>query len=209
MRVGGQSHSVTPGRSNYFDPLNDVLMAQFAKPAELSSVNLRALSPFQRALLIIDGTVTTFLEVYTLEPVELRHLTRVTTELHEDNEWLEARKGAEIELREVMIQGSQSHKLYVYAVATVVLDRLPVEARDLIDAPGGSLGRALNELKMETRREILWYGRERNDQLPDVVRRIQEGSFLCRTYRILAGGTPIALVHEKFPTLVDSAASLD
>ena len=209
MRVVAQSRSMAPRRSDYFDPLNDVLMAQFAKPAELATVNLRALSPFQRALLIIDGTVTTFLEVYTLEPVELQHLTRVTTELQEDHEWLAADKGAEIELREVMIEGCHSHQLYVYAVATVALERLPDEARKLIDAPGGSLGRVLNELKMETRREILWYGREQNDQLPDVVRNKQEGSFLCRTYRILAGGTPIALVHEKFPTLVDSAASLD
>jgi len=209
MRVGGQSHSMAPRRSDYFDPLNDVLMAQFAKPADVTAVNLRALSPFQRALLIIDGTVTTFLEVYTLEPVELQQLTRVTTELNDDHEWLEATKGSEIELREVTIHGCHSHKLYVYAVATVALERLPDEARELLDAPGGSLGRVLNELKMETRREILWYGREPNEQLPESVRRIQEGSFLCRTYRILAGGTPIALVHEKFPTLIDSSASLD
>jgi chorismate-pyruvate lyase len=198
-----------PPRSEHFDPLSDVLMAQFARPAELSTVNLRALTPFQRALLIIDGTVTTFLEVFTLEPVELQHLTRVTTRLPDDHEWLEASKGDEIELREVMISGRHSHTLYVYAVATVALDRLPDEARQLIDAPGGSLGRALNELKMETRREILWYGRERNEQLPEVVRRVQEGSFLCRTYRILAGGEPIALVHEKFPTLADARTTLD
>lgn len=197
-----------PSPADYFDPLKDVLMAQFARPAELATVNLRALSPFQRALLISDGTVTTFLEVYTLEPVELQHLTRVTTELAEDNAWLEAAKGAEIELREVTITGCRSHQLYAYAVATVALDRLPYEARELLDAPGGSLGRVLNRLKLETRREILWYGRERNEQLPDVVRSMQDGSFLCRTYRIVAGGAPIALVHEKFPTLIDSAASL-
>ena len=184
-------------------------MAQFARPAEVGPVNLRALSPFQRALLIIDGTVTTFLEVFTLEPMELQHLNRITLELQQDHEWLEADKGTEIALREVLIQGRQSHNLYLYAVASVAVNRLPEDARVRLAAPGGSLGRVLNELRMETRREILWYGREKNDQLPDAVRQLYDGSFLCRTYRIIANSIPIALVHEKFPGSIASMPSLD
>ena len=38
-----------------FDPLSDLFVAQFAKPAQLGGVNLRALTPFHRALLVIDG----------------------------------------------------------------------------------------------------------------------------------------------------------
>jgi chorismate-pyruvate lyase len=209
MRVGNQTNTVPSSGTERFDPLKEVLMAQFAKPAELGPVNLRALSPLQRALLVIDGTVTTFLEVYTLEPVDLRHLHRMNTNLQEKNEWLEAESGSEIELREVLIQGRQSHLLYVYAVASVVLERLPEEARTRLAAPGGSLGRVLNELQLETRREILWYGREHNHQLPNSVRELYDGSFLCRTYRIIAGGLPIALIHEKFPTSIANVSSFD
>ena len=38
MRVGQQSNSLASGKVEPFDPLKDVLMAQFAKPAELGSV---------------------------------------------------------------------------------------------------------------------------------------------------------------------------
>ena len=47
-------------REMYVDPLEELFIAQFARPAELRPVNLRAISPNQRALLSIDGTVTTF-----------------------------------------------------------------------------------------------------------------------------------------------------
>ena len=43
-----------------YDPLIDLPMAQAARPAELGPVNLRTLTPFQRALLVIDGTVRGF-----------------------------------------------------------------------------------------------------------------------------------------------------
>jgi hypothetical protein len=54
-----------------FNPLKDLFAAQSSKPETLREVNLRALSPFQRALLVIDGTVTKFIEAYTMEPVEI------------------------------------------------------------------------------------------------------------------------------------------
>lgn len=209
MQVKAQSVAMAPTGTTPFDPLKNVLMAQFARPQELQPVNLRALSPLQRALLIIDGTVTTFLEVFTLEPMDVRQLTRMTIGMREDNEWLASPSGTEVELREVLIQGRQSHSLFVYAVASVVLDRIPPEARELLAAPGGSLGRVLNELQMETRREVLWYGREQGNQLPDAVRELHGGSFLCRTYRIIADGTPIALIHEKFPSSIESSLPVD
>lgn len=209
MQAQNQDSVRCPEDSGHFDPLKDVLMAQFAKPAELNAVNLRALSPFHRALLIIDGTLTTFLEVYTLEPVELKRLNHLPTRLTSDNEWLEVKSGSEIVLREVMIQGRQSHSLYAYAVASVALDRLPEEVSRELVAPGGSLGRVLNEQKIETRREILWYGREKNEHSPAAIRALYDGSFLCRTYRIIAGGKPVALIHEKFPSSIDAISSLE
>jgi chorismate-pyruvate lyase len=209
MQARDQNSVSDSHEPEYFDPLKDVLMAQFAKPAEMGAVNLRALNPFQRAMLIIDGTVTTFLEVYTLEPVELKLLSHMSTTLTADNEWLDVEKGSEVVLREVMIQGRQSHALYAYAVASVALERLPDEVSEKLAAPGGSLGRVLNEQKIETRRELLWYGREKNENLPAVVRKLHDGSFVCRTYRIFSGGMPIALIHEKFPASIDRFSSLE
>lgn len=190
-----------------FDPLKDILTAQSSKPAELSPVDLRDLSPFQRSLLVIDSTVTTFLEVYTLEPVEVVRLDHVKGHLPEDHVWLEAQKGCETVLREVLIQGKHSRILYAYAVAYVVLDRLPEETRDRLDIQGASLGRALNDAKLETRREILWYGKEQPNKLPAKLSHLSGETFVSRTYRIVAHGKPIALVNEKFPLSLENIAS--
>ena len=57
-----------------FDPLRDLAVAQFALPDELTPINMRTLSPFQRALLVIDGTVTKFIEAYKNEPIDVVRL---------------------------------------------------------------------------------------------------------------------------------------
>src|SRR3990172_4462473 len=79
--------------SHEFDPLSDLFVAQFAKPPDLGIVNLRALTPFQRALLVIDGTVTKFIEAYTMEPVTVRIISHEQRRLSAENAWLEAEAG--------------------------------------------------------------------------------------------------------------------
>jgi chorismate-pyruvate lyase len=60
------------------------------------------------------------------------------------------------------------------------------------------LGRILDASEAETRREILWYGRERVKDLPWDPE--SEGEdFLTRTYRIILAGEPILLIKEHFP----------
>jgi hypothetical protein len=48
-----------------FTPMSDLFVAQFTRPKHLEQINLRSLTPFQRALLVLDGTVTKFIEAYT------------------------------------------------------------------------------------------------------------------------------------------------
>lgn len=190
-----------------FDPLSKRFAAQFAKPTELGPVNLRALTPFQRALLVIDGTVTRFIEVYTLEPVETIRINQVRFHIDEDNQWLDVQKGAEVGLRRVYIKGKISDALYVYAHASVALDRIPKEIRKRLEIQGESLGRVINDNRLETRREVLWYGKEHLDDLPEAVRELCDGSFLSRTYRIIHEGKPIALINEKFPASPEKSPS--
>ena len=57
-----------------FDPMNDLLTAQSSRPSHLRRVNLRTLTPFQRALMVIDGTVTKYIEAYMMEPVNVIRL---------------------------------------------------------------------------------------------------------------------------------------
>ena len=182
-----------------FDPVSRLSTAPLAKPRGLEPLNLRALTPFQRALLVIDGTVTTFIEAYTLEPVEIERLSHVVSPLAEADPWLDAPPGTSVALRHVLIQGRYSRTLYVYAVSLVAVERLPPAARERLEMEGEGIGRVLSAHRIETRREVLWYGREHARDLPDAVRNRSDGEFITRTYRIISEGRPIALISERFP----------
>ena len=187
-----------------FDPLRDVMLAQSSKPPELGSVDLRTLTPFQRALLVLDGTVTKFIEAYTMEPLEIVRLDQATQVLREDHYWLAAPQGTEVGLRQVLIRSKSSLTAYAYAVSLLVFERLPERVRYGIEIQGEGIGRLLNDSELETRREVLWYGQEHRQDLPEIVRRSAGSDFISRTYRIISRGQPIALINEKFPRALDT-----
>jgi len=192
-----------------FDPLSDLFIAQFARPAQMSVVNLRALTPFQRALLVIDGTVTKFIEAYTLEPVQTVHLGQERRPLGSEQPWLEAPEGTEVLARRVFLEGKYTRTVYAYALSLVVPERLPEPARESLKDDAGSLGRILLSSQLETRREVLWYGREHLSDVPDPIRRLEGVPAISRTYRIIAGGRPLMLINEKFPSSPDRLPARD
>ena len=63
----------TTGESETFvnTRMKSLFVAQDKKPATLREINLARLTPFQRGLLVTDGTVTRFIEAYTFAPVEV------------------------------------------------------------------------------------------------------------------------------------------
>lgn len=190
-----------------FDPLSDLYLAQLNKPSNLGQVNLRTLTPFHRALLSIDGTVTKFIEAYTLEPVEVVPVAQARQRLAAEHTWLQAPQGTLVAVRHVILQGEYSRRVYVYAVSYVVLDRLPDGIRRSIGAETEGLGNILSRANLETRREVLWYGRERDAQLPPEVAQRVPGDFISRTYRIIFSDRPIMLINEKFPWEIESLPS--
>lgn len=192
-----------------FDPLSELFVAQLARPMQLGVVNLRALTPFQRALLVIDGTVTKFIEAYTLEPVRTVHLGQEWRALTSDQPWLEAEEGTEVLARRVFLEGQYTRTVYAYAVSLVVPDRLPEGARESLKDDAGSLGRILLSAQLETRREVLWYGREHLSDVPEPIRRLDGAPAISRTYRIISRGRPLMLINEKFPSSPDRLPARD
>lgn len=184
---------------NGFDPFADLLSAQASRPRDLQTVDLRTLTPFQRALVSIDGTVTKFIEAYMLEPVESVLLTQQNQPLLADHPWLTLPAGSEVITRQVLLRGRYSATIYAYAVSLLAPQRLPANLlRDLAVEPAG-IGRVLLNSQIENRREILWYGREQLAHLPETIEQYTGKDFLSRTYRILIQGQPVMLISEKFP----------
>lgn len=184
-----------------FDPLEELFVAQFARPANLHPVNLRTLTPYQRALLTIDGTVTKFIEAVAMEPVDTTVVSQEVRALTADNEWLEAKAGTLVAAREVVLRGSYRGSVYAYAPSLLVLDRLADDVKAQLASNPGGIGKILLASRIETRREILWYGRERLN--PPLPAGLGAGDVISRTYRIISGGQPLMLINEKFPVEVD------
>ena len=187
-----------------YDPLGDLFVAQSQKPPQLGKINLRAISPFMRALLTIDGTVTKFIEAFTMEPIDVKRISQDQRQLPTDHAWLEAPAGTEVIAREVILRGKYSLKLYSYATSLIVPSRLSEPIRKELEVEGGSLGRILLTSRIETFREVLWYGRERPNRLPDEISQYVDTEFISRTYRIFANRTPIMIINEKFPSIEDA-----
>ena len=183
----------------WFDPAAGVFVAQGARPPELDPADLRSLSPFQRGLLVIDGTVTQFIEAYTLEPVEVLRLEQGEARLAAADRWLYLPAGALVIRRRVMLQGRESGRFFAWADSLIAAERLSPAVRRALDCDGGGLGRILVDTGAETRREGLWYGLEQCSEAPHEVAAAWQGEFLTRTYRVLAGARPMMLITERFP----------
>ena len=106
--------------------------------------------------------------------------------------------------REVIIRGIYSHTLYVYGVSYIVPDRLRQDIRERLDVQGEGIGRLLNEARVETRREVLWVGRETLAEPPRQIAGVSNGEFISRAYRIIGGGKPIVMINERFPVMADA-----
>ena len=189
-----------PLTNGNFDPFNDLIVMQTAKPAQWQPVDLRTLTPFQRALVSIDGTVTKFIEAYTLEPVEVVRLQQQEQQLESDHYWLAAAAGTPIIARQVLLCGKYSATTYAYAVSLLIADRLPASVMRDLDVEPAGLGRILLNSQLENRREVLWYGREQIADLPETIEVYTGHDFISRTYRIMVDNQPIMLISEKFPS---------
>ena len=184
-------------------PMKDLFVAQFAKPSDLEKINLSQLAPFQRALLVTDGTVTQFIEAYTFSPVEVVLLHQEKQTLSTRYVWLDAEKGTEVVARQVVLQTGQKDGqqpiVYAYATSIIVLNRIPQIIREGLVLKGQGLGQILQRSGLETRRDLLWWGLKHSKDLPEVLLHLEGEPFLSRTYRIVADGHPIMLINEQFP----------
>jgi chorismate-pyruvate lyase len=181
-----------------FDPLANIFVAQEHRPANLKDLNLRTLSAVERALLVIDGTVTRFLEAYMMEPIDIIRLGETRERLTRPHVWLELPKGEAVVSRRVLLRGRYSDHVYASAASLVVPYRVknavqPVDGR----IPEG-LGRMLLNGRTEQYRELLWYGKEIANDLPGEMRTLDTECSMARTYRIIVQGKPAMMITEWF-----------
>lgn len=175
-----------------------------ARPPGLQNIDVASLSPFQRALLTIDGTVTQFIEAYALEPVAIRVLDHIPDAAGDAADWLACNRDADVLRRRSALEGKTTGQLFAFADSVLLLDRLPAGMRSALEQETGGLGKILLRAAPESRREALWFGEASLRDLPAALGHGEAMQALSRTYRVIAAGLPMMLITENFP--VESAA---
>lgn len=184
---------------NGFDPLAAIFVAQEHRPKHLEEVNLRSLAPHERTLLVIDGTVTRFLESYMLEPIDIVNLGQTKESLKRPHTWLELGEGQTVVSRRVLLRGKHSGRVYASAASLVVPQRVKSAVQHAVgEKISQGIGRMLLSGKIEQYRELLWYGKEPPSDLPGEMRSLSSEYCLMRTYRIIVGGSPAMMITEWF-----------
>lgn len=177
--------------------------AQEHSPTTSRKINLARLTPFQRGLLVTDGTVTRFIEAYTLLPVEVVLLQQKKQILDTEHIWLKLPAGEEVISRQVILQThsqeASSPTIHTYADSLIVPQRLPQSLLNELESDKQGLGGLLRHSGLETRRELLWCGIETLSDLPPAIEDLDGETFISRTYRVFVNQEPLMLINEKFP----------
>lgn len=181
-----------------FDPFAGIFVAQEQRPTYLQDVDFRELTSFERALLVIDGTVTRFLEAQKVEPIEIVECGRSKDTLRKDHVWLDVPKGSVVASRRVLLRGGDSGRIHGSAASLVVPERVKEAVGRPVDKIPEGLGRMLLNGRIEQYRDLLWYGKETPSDLPGEIRSLASEFCLSRTYRIIVNKKPVMMITEWF-----------
>ncbi len=181
-----------------FLPFEGVFVAQEQRPRHLEDVDIGRLTPFERAVLVIDGTVTRFLEAQKMESIEIIDSGRTREHLKKDHAWLELPKGHAVSSRRVLLKGRATGRIYASAASLVVPERVKDAVGHPVQRIPEGLGRMLLNSRVEQYRELLWYGKEPPSDLPGEMRSLDSEYCLTRTYRIIVKGKPTMMITEWF-----------
>jgi len=175
---------------------------QQVRPAGLHDVEITALDPFLRSLLFTDGTVTRALEVQTLSPVTVDVVEQTEAPVPEPAaRYLDVAAATESLRRRVTIRIAGT-PLAVWAESHIVPGRLPAAFLGLLDSARHGLGGSMQQLQLESSRELLWFGLGAPPDWactaapPPVSPPV--ATALIRLYRILTDGRPAVLIAEAF-----------
>jgi chorismate-pyruvate lyase len=172
---------------------------QDLRPPHIRGVELSAMDSFLCTLLFTDGTVTGALEAHSLSRVTVAVVdqSKALASARVAN-YLELPEGGELTKRRVTIGTGASKRSIIWAESHIVLDRLPPAfSRLLDDAPHG-IGEALQRVKLESRRELLWFGLDSPPDWGGAASRTAR-TVLKRLYRVITQGRPALLISESFP----------
>lgn len=170
---------------------------QSARTAELPNVDVVELDPQLRGLLFTDGTVTRALEAQTLCPVAVHVVEQSDTELPaQAAHYLGVEDPVRCLRRRVTMKSGGSPTTAVWAESHILTERLPAGFLGLLDNTPHGIGGSIEQTKLESRRELLWFRLGRPPSWADIASRAND--VVIRLYRIITNDQPALLINEAF-----------
>lgn len=163
------------------------------------SLDIAALPPIVRTLLVTDGTVTKTLEAYFWEPIQVEQMGQKVAPLDKDIQQMGLKAGEDVLLRDVSISGTRSGDVYAYATSVLNLKNLPEDVRNQLVAGTIGIGELLRDKGLETYRQVIDIYREIKKEVIPGSKSFYCGELVCRTYLIHIDNDPVIQVTEKFP----------
>lgn len=190
----GDGQSATESRECALTRRHFVL--QDDRPSNLHEVDLAALDPTLRCLLFTDGTVTRTLEVQALSRVSVDVVAQAQTPaLEHVASCLDVPDGMEAIRRRVVI-GTGLAAPVMWAESHIVSNRLPRGFLDVLGKAPDGIGESLQQVQLESWRDMLWFGLDTLPEWSGVDRR--GSTALTRLYRVITGNRPALLISESF-----------
>lgn len=169
--------------------------AQHEASNDLGEVQIVDLDPFLRGLLFTDGTVSRALEAQMLSAVAVDAVEQVTTSPPaRAARYLEVKESDQCIRRRVLMTSAET-SLAVWAESYVVAQRLHPDFLGVLGDDAQGIGGSLQQLKLESWRELLWYGLGPPPQWAGAT---PVRSTLTRFYRIITRELPALLISEAF-----------
>jgi chorismate-pyruvate lyase len=140
--------------------------------------------------LVTDGTVTKILEAYFWEPVSVDTLEQRFQSAEAPVPWIALQAGDRCLIRDARLRGQHSGRAFVEAFSVIRTELIPADFRRRLIAREIGIGALIRDSGLESYREVLDVGLEREPRGRDSV---------FRTYRIVIDRNPVILITECFP----------
>jgi len=170
---------------------------QGASTPELFGVGPASLDRSLRYLLFTDGTVTRALEAQALQPVAVKVVDQSPAHLSvQAAHYLQTDEAMESLRRRVTMSIGAAEAPSVWAESHILPARLPASFLKLLDSTPHGIGGSIDLLKLESRRELLWF---RLGSPPPWASGLPVAAkALIRLYRIITEDRPALLIREAF-----------
>lgn len=191
----GNGHSTTEPRESALARRHFVL--QDDRPSQFREIGLAELDPTLRCLLFTDGTVTRTLEVQALSRVSVDVVAQAKAPaLERTAHYLDVPSGMETLRRRVVI-GAGPEAPVMWAESHILPSRLPGGFLDVLGRAPDGIGESLQQVQLESWRDMLWFGLNTLPEWSDVDRQ-PESTALTRLYRVITENRPALLISESF-----------